>query len=65
MSGYYDDNFGAWDGMDDPETQAFYRQVQEESVEKICSMCERTVWLRPQYDKCDSCCRQMESGMQY
>ena len=27
MTNYYDDNFGCWDGMDDPDTVDFYNQV--------------------------------------
>lgn len=61
---FYDDNFGRWLGMDeDPEAVDFYHQVQRESVEKVCVICGRTVRLRPDYDKCDSCCRQMEADM--
>jgi len=62
---YYDDNFGAWEDMDDPDMREFYRQVQRESVTKECSVCGRVVRLRPDYDKCDSCCRKMEAGWQY
>ena len=62
MTNYYDDNFGCWDGMDDPDTVDFYNQVQNESVEKTCSICGFTVWLRPNYDKCDSCCTKIENG---
>jgi len=62
MTNYYDDNFGCWDGMDDPDTMDFYNQVQNESVEKTCSICGFTVWLRPNYDKCDSCCTKIENG---
>lgn len=65
MPNYYDDNFGHWEDMNDPDMQDFYRQVQRESVEKECSICGRTVRLRPEYDKCDSCCRRLESGWQY
>ena len=62
MANYYDDNFGCWDSMDDPDTMDFYNQVQSESVEKTCSICGFTVWLRPNYDKCDSCCTKIENG---
>ena len=62
ITNYYDDNFGCWDGMDDPDTVDFYNQVQSESVEKTCSICGFTVWLRPNYDKCDSCCTKIENG---
>ena len=60
---YFDDNFGDWDMNDDPEeTLAFYHQVQRESVATVCSICERTVMLRPEYDKCNSCVDSIESG---
>ena len=62
MTNYYDDNFGCWDGMDDPDTVDFYNQVQSESVEKTCSICGFTALLRPHYDKCDSCCTKIENG---
>ena len=65
MSGYYDDNFGHWDNMDDPDMRRFYKQVQDSNVEKVCSICGNPVMLQPHYDKCDSCCRRIESGWQY
>jgi hypothetical protein len=57
-----DDNFGNWHDTDDDETRHFYREVQNRSVLKTCSICGRKVKLMPQYDKCDSCCRKIESG---
>jgi len=60
---YYDDNFGHWENMDDEDMQDFYRQVQRESVYKNCVVCGRRVKLMPSYDKCDSCCRLIESGL--
>lgn len=63
MSYYYDDNYGEWHDMDDPEMVEFYHRVQQESVEKTCVICGRKVRLRPQYDKCDSCCRKLEMGL--
>jgi hypothetical protein len=66
MSTYYDDNFGHYDMSDDPaETIEFYRHVQRSSVEKVCSICGRTVKIMPQYDKCNSCCERIESGMDF
>lgn len=53
--GYYDENFGYWDGMDDPDMRDFYFQVQKESVWKKCRQCGRKVKLRPNYDLCNSC----------
>jgi hypothetical protein len=63
MSGYYDDNFGEWDMEDDFESmERFYKQVQNESVEKTCSICEQKVMLRPEYDKCNTCMDVLENG---
>ena len=62
---YHDDNFGHWENTDEPETRAFYRQVQAESVLKTCKMCGNEVYLRPDYGTCDSCCTRMESGWEY
>jgi hypothetical protein len=60
----YDDNFGNWelDGEDRDETMSFYRHCQNNSVEKVCSICGRHVMLMAQYDKCDACCRRIENG---
>ena len=65
MSGLYDDNFGSWHDCEDEETMGFYRQVQNESVWKICAICDNKVKLRPQYDKCNSCMERMERGCEY
>mgnify|MGYP003152212921 CR=1 FL=1 len=67
---YHDDNFGEWEGMepghpDYEDNVAFYRQVQDESVEKECSDCGHTVMLRPDYCRCNSCCERIERGYQY
>jgi len=61
----YDDNFGEWDEMDDPDVRDFYHQVQRESVSKVCVDCGQTVMLRPDYCRCNSCCEKIERGMQY
>jgi hypothetical protein len=62
----YDDNFGEYDmgdsWQDREDTMEFYRHVQQNSVMKTCSICGRRVKLMPDYDKCDSCCRDIESG---
>lgn len=65
MSGYYDDNFGGWDDMDDPDMVNFYRRVQETNVEKVCVICGDTVRIQPHYDKCNSCCEKIERGFDY
>lgn len=63
MTTLYDDNFGHYDPGDDPEeTARFYKQVQKESVVKICKRCGRKVRLRPSYAYCNSCADKMERG---
>jgi len=64
MSGYYDDNFG-WYEIESEEDIEFYRQVQAESVEKVCADCGRTVRLRPEYAICNSCADRRERGWSY
>lgn len=59
---YFDDNFGHWQDMDDPDVAEFYEQVQRESVEKTCAGCGRTVRLRPDYAYCDGCADAIERG---
>jgi len=65
MRTYADDNFGVWDGMDEPETRDFYYQCQRTNVLKVCERCERTVRLQPQYAICNSCADAIERGMDY
>ena len=65
MAGFYDDNFGFWDGMDDPEMREFYQQVQEESVDKRCEGCGRMVRLRPDYAYCNTCADAIEQGRDF
>jgi hypothetical protein len=60
---YYDENFGWWDDMDDPDMVDFYHQVQRENVEKTCQGCGRTVRIRPDYAYCNSCADKIERGM--
>jgi hypothetical protein len=67
MEDYYDDNFGHWN-MDDDDVEgkkAFYYKVQNESVWKVCSLCDEKVKLREEYDKCNSCMDKLERGMQW
>lgn len=59
---YNDQNFGNWEGMDDPDMRDFYFQVQRDSVEKVCAICGETVRILPQYDKCNACTEQIERG---
>lgn len=65
MPTYYDDNFGFWEDMDDPDMQRFYRQTQRESVLKTCVDCGREVMLRPDYECCSSCADRREAGWGY
>lgn len=60
---YYDDNFGAWEDMQDPDMVDFYHEVQRDSVEKTCEGCGRKVKILPQYAYCDSCATKIEQGM--
>ncbi len=64
---FCDDNFGDWEGMNpgDPDFEdnlEFYRQVQAESISKVCCDCGHTVMLRPDYCRCNSCADLMERG---
>lgn len=61
---YYDDNFGHWDDMDDPDMVEFYHEVQRESVSKKCAGCGRRVKIRPDYAYCNSCADKRERGME-
>jgi len=65
MPTYYDDNFGRWEDMDDPDMRRFYDQVQRESVWKTCEDCGRRVKIRPDYGCCNSCADRRESGWGY
>ena len=61
MTMYYDDNFGEYDIQDEEDIE-FYHRVQNESVEKVCECCGRTVRLRPDYGICNSCAEILERG---
>jgi hypothetical protein len=65
MPSYYDDNFGHWEDMNDPDMVDFYHQVQRESVLKTCKRCGREVRLRPDYSICNSCADMIEMGGDY
>lgn len=65
MPEYYDDNYGHWHDMDDPDMRAFYREVQRNSVWKKCRVCGRRVKLRRDYDMCNSCADAQEKGLDY
>ena len=59
----HDDNFGHWENMDDPDTQAFYRHVQATNVEKECQGCGNRVRIQPQYAYCNRCADARERGI--
>ena len=61
MPSYHDDNYGHWE-MEDENDIRFYHQIQRESVMKKCVICGRKVKLRPDYDKCNTCCDILERG---
>ena len=65
MPSFYDDNFGFYNDMDDPDVQDFYRENQRKSVWKRCAGCGRKVKLLPQYDVCDSCATKREQGADF
>ena len=65
MEGYYDNNFGSWESMDDPDMIDFYHQVQRENVEKVCERCKRTCRLRPDYSICNDCAGAQERGINF
>ena len=52
---YNDDNFGRWDGMEDPEMRRFYHKTQRTNVKKVCVDCGQTVHIQPHYECCNSC----------
>ena len=62
MPTYYDDNYGFWHGMDDPDKVAFYHEVQRNSVRKKCKRCNRMVKIRRDYAICNACAEKMERG---
>lgn len=57
---FYDDNFGVWDNMDDPEMEEFYHKTQRRNVTKECSICGRVVRIKKEYDKCGRCADMIE-----
>lgn len=65
MSSYYDDNYGHWHDMDDPDTRAFYHRTQKASRLKTCQGCGRKVRIKPEYAYCNSCADKIENGMEY
>ena len=59
---YYDDNFGHWEDMDDPDNVEFYEHVQRNSVLKTCVDCGQEVRIMPNYECCNSCADKRENG---
>jgi len=64
MTTFYDDNFGIWEDMDDPEYVPFYQKVQRKSVVKECAGCGRMVKIRPEYAYCNDCMVAQEQGIE-
>ena len=62
MAEYYDDNFGHWDDMEDPDMVDFYHRTQRESRPTVCQGCGETFNLRPGYGYCNSCADMRERG---
>jgi hypothetical protein len=60
MSQYYDDNYGNWEDMDDPDMQDFYEKTQRQSIRKKCVDCGRWVNIKPDYECCNSCADRRE-----
>jgi uncharacterized OB-fold protein len=65
MPSYYDDNYGHWEGMDDPDMQAFYHQTQKRNVLKKCKGCGHMVKIKPEYAYCNSCADKREQGWDF
>ena len=59
---YVDNNYGVWDGMNDPDTRRFWARTQRALVEKVCADCGRTVRIKKDYDCCNSCADRREHG---
>ena len=57
----YEDNFGFW-SIHGPEEQAFFDDVQRQSVLIACERCERPVRLIPAKPLCASCVSALEYG---
>lgn len=62
MPTYFDDNFGCWDDMDDPENVEHYKRTQQTNVRKKCQGCGRLVSIQPQYAYCNACATKREQG---
>ena len=63
MPTHFDDNFGTWSDMDDPDMRSFYNHVQKTNIKKECSGCSRMVNIQPHYAYCNSCADKRERGM--
>jgi hypothetical protein len=58
---YYDDNYGFYEIEDDTDV-AFYHRTQQQSVEKKCQGCGRTVKIKREYGYCNTCATKREHG---
>jgi hypothetical protein len=62
---YFDDNYGHWHDMDDPDMRDFYFETQRKSKPKKCQGCGRTVRIKPEYAYCNACADRIERGGDY
>ena len=62
---YYDDNYGEWEDMNDPDMQDFYLETQRTNVEKRCEGCGRIVRIQPDYAYCNRCASIREVGGEF
>jgi hypothetical protein len=62
MPTFYDDNYGFWTDMNDPDMRDFYFQTQKQSKRKQCKGCGRMVKIKPEYAYCNSCADRIEQG---
>ena len=60
MPGFYDENYG-WYEIEDQDDIDFYFETQQQSVEKVCVDCGRTVKIKPEYECCNSCAERREA----
>lgn len=61
---YYDDSFGFYEDMGDPDVLEFYFMNQRRAVQKKCADCDRIVLLLPKYDCCNDCANRREQGLE-
>ena len=62
---YYDDNYGHWDDMDDPDMKDFYFQTQRTNKRKKCEGCGNMGSIQPNYAYCNACATKREHGIDF